>query len=207
MRTNHFTNTMSKKSNEELDTIIQEKSKYTDEAIQAVIWELENRSLIEKDEIILEKTALEEESQENSIPKNVDENTESSFEEFEQPVLYSKMAILGFTFFFSPIFGAILLMSNLKAVNKPVARLQVLFFAIGYTVLSVFVLNYFPKTYFTTLIFNIIGYAVLTEFFWNKTLGKELQYIKKPVSRPLIISLLIISILVFLQFLPQMLGL
>ena len=202
MRTNHFTNTMSKKSNAELDAIIHDKSKYTDEAIQAVIWELENRELLEKDEIIVEKTSLEE-ALENSVSENVDEKSESSFEEFEKPVLYSKMAILGFTFFFSPIFGAVLLMSNLKAVNKPVARLQVLFFAIGYTVLSVFVLNYFPRTYFTTFIFNIIGYAILTEFFWNKTLGKNLQFIKKPVSKPLLISLLIISFLVFLQFLPQ----
>ena len=54
MRTNGFTLKMSKKSNVELEGIIEEKSKYTEEALQAAIWELENRNLIERDEIKLE---------------------------------------------------------------------------------------------------------------------------------------------------------
>ena len=56
MRTNSFTQKMSKKSNTELEQIIQEKKNYTQEALQAVIWELENRRLIKKGEIKLEET-------------------------------------------------------------------------------------------------------------------------------------------------------
>ena len=59
--------------------------------------------------------------------------------------------------------------------------------------------------FFITLIFNLIGYAVLSEFFWNKNLGKELAYNKKKIWKPLFISTLILFLVVFLQFLPQIL--
>ena len=205
MRTNSFIHKMSKKSNLELERIIQERSNYTDEALQAVIWELENRKIIKKDEIKLEETAQHQE-QDVQISEKVNENNESTFQEFELPILYSKKAIQGFTIFFSPLFGAALLMSNLKAVNKNKARLQVLVFGIGYTLLSVVALNYLPKTFFITLIFNLIGYVVLTEFFWNTNLGKDVQHTKKQIKKPLIISVLIVTLLVILQFLPIILA-
>jgi hypothetical protein len=191
---------MSKKSNQELEAILQEKSEYTAEALQAAIWELENRNLIQKDEIILEETIP---TQETQISEKANEST---FEEFETPILYSKKAIQGFTIFFSPIFGAVLLMSNLKAVNKLKARSQVLVFGIGYTLLSVVILDYLPKNFLITLVFNLIGYVILTEFFWNNNLGKDLQHTKKQIKKPLIISILILLGLVFLLFLPQIVG-
>jgi hypothetical protein len=206
MRTNSFTRVMNKKSNTELETIIQGKSNYTDEAIQAVIWELENRNLIEKDEIKLEVTSKNIEQIENHISEKVDKKSTNSFEEFETPTLYSKKAILGFAIFFSTLFGAVLLMSNLKTLKKPKERMQVLVFAVAYTMLSVVLLNYLPKMYFTTLIFNLLGYMVLSEFFWNNYIGKDLQYQKKQISKPLIISILILVALIFFQVLPQMLA-
>lgn len=202
MRTNSFTRSMSKKSDAELEQIIQEKSKYTNEALQAVIWELENRNLIEKEEIVLE-VAKEDKV---LVSDKVDEKKENAFEEFELPVLYSKKAIQGFTIFFTTIFGAVLLMKNLKEMNKPKARMLVLFFGISYTLFSVILLNYLPKTFLITLIFNLFGYGILIEFFWNKNLGKDLKYTKKQIWKPLIISILITFVFVFLQFLPQILG-
>jgi hypothetical protein len=203
MRTNTFTLKMSKKSNAELEGIIQDKSSYTEEALQAVIWELENRNLIEKDEIILEETAAVEGVQ---IAEKINEKNESVFEEFENPILYSKKAVQGFTIFFGPLFGVALLMFNLKAVNKPKARMQVLVFGIGYTLFSFVGLSYLPKMFFITLIFNLIGYVVLVEYFWNQNLGKELQYTTKEITKPLIISLLILALVIFLQFLPIILD-
>ena len=195
MRTNTFTLKMSKKSNAELEGIIQDKSSYTEEALQAVIWELENRNLIEKDEIILEETAAVEGVQ---ISEKINKNNESVFEEFENPILYSKKAVQGFTIFFGPLFGAVLLMFNLKAVNKPKARMQVLVFGIGYTLFSFVGLNYLPKMFLITLIFNVIGYVVLVEYFWNQNLGKELQYTTKEITKALIISLLFTLIMLFI---------
>jgi hypothetical protein len=204
MRTNNFTQNMLKKSNAALADILEDKETYTDEAIQAVIWELENRDIIEKGSIIhnpvlLEKDILVEEKEIEDIPA-------ASIEELAIPTLYSKRAIQGFTIFFSTLFGAVLLMNNLKKLNKPRARMEVFVFGIGYTFLTILLLNYLPKTFFLTMVFNLIGYAVLVEYYWNKNLGKELKYQKKQISKPLIISFTILIFLVFLQFLPSMLG-
>ncbi|WP_299666113.1 hypothetical protein [uncultured Polaribacter sp.] len=198
MRMNSFTNSMSKKSNTELENIIADKDNYTDEAVQAVIWELENRNIIEKGKILHEIAPIESEvvlKEELSTEKG----KESPFEGLLLPTLYSKRSIQGFTIFFSTLFGAILLMRNLKEMNKPKVRIQVLVFGVSYTIISVLLLNYLPKTFFITLLFNLIGYAILVEYFWNKNLGKDLEYKKKKIVKPLLISLLILGFLVFLQ--------
>ena len=201
MRTNSFTKKMSAKSNTELEKIFENKSDYTDEAIQAVIWELENRNLIEKTEISYLETQVNSEVTETSTPKEDLENDESPFEELVVPILYSKKAILGFSILFSTIFGVVLLMSNLKTMNKPKARVEVLVFGIAYIFFSIVLFNYLPKTFFIPILFNIIGYAVLTEYYWNKNLGKDLQHRKKEIWKPLIISISMIVLLVFLQLL------
>jgi hypothetical protein len=192
---------MSAKSNTELEKIFENKSDYTDEAIQAVIWELENRNLIEKTEISYLETQVNSEVTETSTPKEDLENDESPFEELVVPILYSKKAILGFSILFSTIFGVVLLMSNLKTMNKPKARVEVLVFGIAYIFFSIVLFNYLPKTFFIPILFNIIGYAVLTEYYWNKNLGKDLQHRKKEIWKPLIISISMIVLLVFLQLL------
>ena len=209
MRENSFTKNMRNKSNSELAHIIENKDKYTPEALQAVVWELEDRSLIEKGEIDLPEIAvisIEKTSLQNDELEKTTVNNENPFEEFEQPNLYSKKAILGFTLFFSTIFGVVLLMYNLKVMNKHKARTQVLVFGILYIVLSYTLLEVLPKIYFITLIFNFIGYAILVEYFWNKYLGKDLQYEKKSVTKPLLISLAITGILFFLVLFPLLMG-
>ena len=181
MRENSFTKNMRNKSNSELEHIIENKDKYTPEALQAVVWELEDRSLIEKGEIDLPEFAvisIEKTSLQNDELEKTTLNNENPFEEFEQPNLYSKQAILGFT----------------------------LFFGILYIVLSYTLLEVLPKIYFITLIFNFIGYAILVEYFWNKYLGKDLQYEKKSVTKPLLISLAITGILFFLILFPLLMG-
>jgi hypothetical protein len=206
MRTNSFTLKMSKKSDLELETIIKEKDNYTEVAIQAVIWELENRNLIEKSSIPYQEPKNKENLTDASISEEVLDNNESPFQELVLPILYSKKTIQGFTILFSTIFGVALLMSNLKAMNKPKARIEVLVFGIIYTLFTTVLLNYLPKMFFITLLFNIIGYAVLTEYYWNKNLGRNLQHRKKEIWKPLIISISITVLLVFLLFSPQILG-
>jgi hypothetical protein len=206
LRSNSFTLKMSKKSNQELEKIYEEKSKYTEEAVQAVIWELENRGLIEKSVELYEDPEKEVVEIPTFVIKEKSDSTESPFEELVLPELYSKRAIQNFTIFFTTIFGAVLLMRNLKEMKMPEARIKVLVFGIVYTLSSIMLLNYLPKIFFITLLFNVVGYAILIEFFWNRNLGKELEYRKKNVTKPLLISLLITAVLVVLQFLPQILG-
>lgn len=201
MRTNSFTTIMRTKSNNELETILSEKNKYTAEAIQAVTWVLEDRGLIEKPTILLDKTTKE--LVETATFKDKTAINKNPFKEFETPFLYSKNTILGFTIFFSTIFGAVLLMHNLKKMNKPKARNQVLVFGILYTIGATILLNYLPKSIFTTLLLNLVGYMVLSEYFWNNNLGKDLKHQIKQIWMPLGISILIVIALIFLVFLSQ----
>ena len=136
---------------------------------------------IEKSESNYIETTLETDLVESKTSKKGLEKNESPFEELVLPTLYSKKAIQGFTIFFTTIFGAVLLMKNLKEMNKPKARIQVLVFGIIYTLISGIILNLIPKSIFLTLLFNLIGYAVLVEFFWNKNLGKALKYRNKQI--------------------------
>jgi hypothetical protein len=200
---------MNKKSDQELKSILEDKTKYTDEAIEAVVFELDSRNLIEE-EVVLDYKSQAKEREELIIIKEPIlakelEADESPFEELVQPSLYSKKAIQGFTIFFSTLFGSILMMSNLKAMNKPKERFQVLVFGISYTIFTIILLNVIPRMFFITLLFNIVGYVVLTEYFWNKHLGKELQFQKKGITKPLLISLGVLTLVILLQFLPMML--
>ena len=193
MKENSYSKSMQSKSSQELESIIKNKIQYTDEALLAVIWELQKRDIITENEI-----KLEESINKNKVPKETniiqESNLNSSvFEELEKPTLYSKRALQGFTIFFSTIFGVVLMMYNLKATNKPKVRIQVL-------------IEVIPKIYFINLIFNLIGYLILSEFFWNKHLGKDLKFAKKSVTKPLVISLLITFFLLFLILLPTILG-
>ena len=190
------------KSNKELEDILKEKNRYTQEALQAVIWEMESRNLIEKSEVHFEENTLRD----ISVSKEVTNDHKSSYEKLVLPILYSKKAIQGFTIFFTTIFGAVLLMHNLKEMNKLKARNQVLIFGIVFTILSAILLNYLPKMFFITLLFNLIGYAVLIEFFWKNHLEKELEFTKKEVCKPLTISITIVLLLLFLQLLPKIFG-
>ena len=192
------------KSNKELKTILKKNNDYTQEAIQAVIWEMENRNLIDKSDVLYKNT-FKENNQIDTDEKNLD-NNENPSKELILPVLYSKRAIQGFTIFFTTIFGAVLLMYNLKEMNKLKERNQVLIFGIVFTILSAILLNYLPKMIFTTLLFNLIGYAILIEFFWKNNIEKELEYAKKELWKPLTISIIIVLLLLFLQLLPQILG-
>lgn len=194
---------MSTKSNDDLVTILKEKDAYTKEAIQAVTWELENRGLLEKPIVEKTNTSKGNELTESVILKEKIESNKSPFEKLEVPFLYSKSAILGFTIFFSTIFGAILLMQNLKEMHKPKEKNQVLVFGIVFTLFSTIILNYLPKSFFTTLFLNLIGYVILSEYFWNLHLGKYLKHRTKEIWIPLGISILIVLTLIFLLFLSQ----
>src|SRR5437879_5605732 len=59
--------------------------------------------------------------------------------------IYSKLAVLLFSVFFSPVVGAILLMLNLRSVGYKREGTMILFFAIGYQFLTSIPLNYVSK--------------------------------------------------------------
>ena len=55
--------------------------------------------------------------------------------------IYSKKAILGFSIFFSTIFGAVLLMTNLRGIGQEKQANIILLCSIIYTALTIFLVN------------------------------------------------------------------
>lgn len=113
-------------------------------------------------------------------------------EQNEVPQFYSKKAILGFSIFFSSIFGGILLMQNLKEIGMKKEAKTVLNTSIILTVLPFLLAWLMEKEVSTyTLLANIIGGLVLSEFYFGLYIPKEQIFESKKIWKPLLISLLI----------------
>lgn len=105
------------------------------------------------------------------------------------PELYSKTLILIFAILFSTIFAAALLIVNLRSLGKLKEGLWVLLFAFGYLVLTGVVMQAFSLSPSMTIVANVIGAAILNEFFWNKFIGSDFPYQKKSWIKPTLISI------------------
>ena len=113
-------------------------------------------------------------------------------EQNEIPKFYSKKAILGFSIFFSSIFGGILLMQNLKEIGMKKEAKTVLNTSIILTVLPFLLAWLMEKEVSTyTFLVNLIGGLVLSEFYFGLYIPKELIFESKKIWKPLLISLMI----------------
>jgi len=208
MEKNYISKNMIEKSDTELKDIISENSKYTKEAIKAATWEIENRNLKQSENLDSINEQTESEFKPIQIENVERENNKVEFFKKDPNVsddpnlskFYTKKAIYGFSVFFTTIFGAVLLMSNLKKNENTKARFIVLTFGILYTIFSIYLLNILNSSTLLTLIFNGIGSIILTEYFWNKYIGKDFKHRRKGIFKPLIISILIIIPFVLLIF-------
>lgn len=125
-------------------------------------------------------------------------------EGFEKPMIYSKRAIWGFSFFFKPLFGGILLMQNLKDITKKKEANLVLIVSVLMTALAVaFIMVFDITNKYISFALNGACAAFLTEFFYKKYFPDEVDYEKKKIWKPLIIGILICVAIVFLAFFAQ----
>lgn len=109
----------------------------------------------------------------------------------ELPRFYSKNVIWVFSILFSTIFGTVILMSNLKAIDEKRGRLQVLLFGIVFTLGTAITIGMNPESTNFSLPLNILGGVILNEYFWNRYIGKETEFEKKKWHKPAIVSILI----------------
>ena len=130
-------------------------------------------------------------SQEEEYRELQEENIDSQRTGEELPQLYSKRLILIFALIFSTIFAAVLLMSNLKSLGKRRESYLVLFFTVFYMMASVILIQVLGLPPDLTFVANVIGAAILNEFFWNKYIGRDREFQKKSWVKPAIVSLLI----------------
>ena len=132
-------------------------------------------------------------------PHEFDPNIKAQQEQ-ELPKLYSKRLILSFSILFSSIFAAALLISNLRKMEKQAAAAWVLLFAICYLVATAIIMTAFNISPSMSVIANVIGAAILNEFFWNKYLGSEIEFEKKSWIKPTLISIGIALVVLSLLF-------
>jgi len=128
-------------------------------------------------------------------------NLQTTEQQSENTVkIYSKRAIFGFSAFFMPVFGGVLLRQNLIDYKMKKEANIVLLVSIGLQALIFIILEIIPiSTSVLTLVLNMGGGAVLSEYFFKKYFPNEI-YERKKIWKPLIISLIITIPLVLALF-------
>ena len=127
-----------------------------------------------------------------------------------KPKIYSKKAVLYFSFFCSPVFGGALISANLWNTRKKSVGFAVLFLSLIYVYLTTFIngellsliartINFnshFPLACILLekvigFIFNFIGAYILTEYVQGNFFQDETNYEKREIWFPLAIAIAI----------------
>jgi len=114
--------------------------------------------------------------------------------------IYSKRAIRAFSILFSPIFGGILLMQNLRDIGNRKAANQVLFFSIAVTLLAAAVITQVETVSSYSFLINLPGAFVLSEYFFTRDFPEPDNYQKKKIWKPLLISIVITVVFLMVLF-------
>ena len=119
------------------------------------------------------------------------------------PELYSKTLILMFAILFSTIFAAALLIANLRNLGKNKPALLVGLFAFIFVIATAVVMQVYSLSPTLSIVANVIGAAILNEYFWNKFIGSDLSFKKKSWIKPTLISIAI-ALIFFLMLMGSM---
>lgn len=106
--------------------------------------------------------------------------------------IYSKKAILGFSAFFAPVFGGVLLRQNLVEDNRKKEANVVLLASIAFTVLTFLIVSVIERPAgLATYLINMGWGSILTEYFFKKYFPND-NYQHKKIWKALLISIAII---------------
>ncbi len=186
---------MEGRSVEDLHDYINNYQKYWPDAIEAAVAELKNRgevfTLEEQAEIekrieIRRQAAKEMELQEPPARTLWEEVPLKE----NEPELYSQVAIVAFTLFFSLIVGGILMSANLKRLGKKKGRTLVILFTVACVMIEIVLFLLLGANGIIPIIFNVCASLIFALLFWKKYIGEQ-HYSSKSVVKPLLIFLLI----------------
>lgn len=188
------------KKNSELEEILENEKSYTELAREAAFKILKERDATNPSVLMIEDQRKKKIEQELIVLKRKREVDKKGtiFEELDLKDLYSKKAIFFFSVFFSPMYGAFLLGYNFKLIGKQnkayalvILSIVFVFFFGGF---SGFFIDNDVLDAVIGVLFNVVGGVVLSRFFWNKYLGKDVNYIAKNITYPLLLSVLIVMV-------------
>lgn len=112
--------------------------------------------------------------------------------------IYSKKVVLGFCIFVNPIFGGVMLRQNLIDINERKAGLQALLFSISLFMITAMISTTFLAGFAIIFASNLIGGAVIVEYYYRKYFPDEQKHEKKSIFKPLRIALLLAFVLALL---------
>lgn len=200
----YYANKMAAKTEGELLEYFTNHQKYVPVAVLAAVAELQKRghSFTEAELATLEseRQAVRQATQAEVAATEAEAETE---EAGRVSPLYSPNAIMGFSIFFSLLFGAMLLATNIRETNNRKGSWVVIGFSIVYMALEVVLFQVYRSSTLT-LGLNLIGALILNFYFWPKYIGFERAYEAKPIWRALLISILIIlPLILIVSLFPQ----
>lgn len=111
---------------------------------------------------------------------------------------FSKRAILFFSIFCTPVWGAVLFSDNLLRTGRKKEGFQVVSFAVLYTAsiylpFRLFIPLLHPAIYAGVgIVASTIGGLILSNYFWKKHIGDDTEYTPKPLTGPFIVIILMI---------------
>ncbi len=171
---------MKEKSDEGLRKYIDDYNKYTPEAIEAAIYEMQIRGVAFSEEetesfrkMILErKETIKKREEESSENFKWDENAVS---DDSVPGLFSQKTIYLVSSLFGVITGAILLAINIKRTKRIKGIVPTIAFGASFTLLQILLLSYFNNA---RPVFGVavVGAITLNEFLWKKYIGNDTKY-------------------------------
>ena len=192
---------MTSKLDVDLQEYIDNRVKYNPNAVFAAIDELKNRGRTFSDtEIETIKSDLDK--QQEISKQRVADSSESAMkwdknavDDSDAPLLYSQKAIYSFSLFFGVLFGSILMTLNFRKTADKKGGLTALAFGVVYTAIQLWVLSFIPRNTGLTLATSLGGAFILNLYFWNKFIGKETTYRKRPIWTPLILGIALAALL------------
>jgi hypothetical protein len=206
MQQNSFERLMTTLSDKELQGYLSNTSKYIPEAIEAALAEMQKRGRVFSEaelsalhmEINLRKEVV---PIINEVPATLNPLWKKvvPVDDPNAPVFYSERAIYLFSIFFNVLFGTILSAINFSKTEQKKGVFEVIAFGIGYTALMLAVLTQFPRNSILIIVFNVTG-AMILQLFWNKYIGRGVQYHARPIWVPLVIGLILVVLMLMSIF-------
>jgi hypothetical protein len=199
-----FQEKMATKTNEELVDYTQNVNKYVAEAINAAVAELKSRghhfseSELEEIQSALTKKQIQKAAEEGI---HFNSSIDGDLVDWDTPRYYTKDAIFLVSALLSPLWGAILMAVNLSKKSKAGTVVSVVF-GVVYAIL-VIIARFSVSDFKWTLGFalNCLGGLLITTVIWNKYIGKDTNFIKRPAWIVLAIFLLMVLFLWILMVL------
>lgn len=193
---NQYINYYKNHSKEQLLEVMNNPSSYNDEARLATYELLHNKKYVFSDSQTIEFENLKKELEQKQLAQKT---TESPEPQKDIQSLYSPTAILGFTVFLEPLFGAFLLSRNLKTVKKSKQASWVIVVGLLFLLARMILVYMKQMTQVSSLIISIGAGLIFVEVFWKKHIGYKTPYKRKTTWKPLLISIIVLMCLFGLQ--------